>query len=162
MNTQGKYKCEYCNEAEFDTLQQLRGHQMKCRPKNKEERQERVPFGSPQRRFKPSPDDGYHYRVFNDNWRKEPGRIQRARAAGYEVVDDPMSGGTVGTNDDGTEIKGVLMRIPQELYDEDQAKKNRELDKIDEQIYGGKFQDRPENKRYVPSSGIRVETKLTP
>ena len=53
-------------------------------------------------------------------------------AAGYEVVEDDRSGGNVGTNDDGSEIKGVLMRIPEKWYKEDQGKKARELDKIDE------------------------------
>jgi hypothetical protein len=27
------YKCEYCNEAEFETQAQLRGHQIACRKK---------------------------------------------------------------------------------------------------------------------------------
>ena len=142
-----KFKCKYCNEAEFDTEKQLRGHQMKCRPKDiqeereeiEEERAERVPFGLPEQKWHTPSDDGYHYRVFNDNWRKEPGRVQRAMAAGYEVVDNENSGCNVGTNDDGSEIKAVLMRIPDKFYKEDRARKDKELDKIDEQINRGSF-----------------------
>ena len=135
--TQEKFKCGNCNEAEFDTEQQLRGHQMKCRPKDI--RKERIPFGTPEQRWAARKEDGFHYRVFNDNWKKEPDRVRRAMAAGYEMVDDDKSGMNVGTNDDGSEIKGVLMRIPMEWYEEDRGKKARELDKIDEQIHGGKF-----------------------
>jgi len=124
-----KYKCANC-DAEFETEHQRRGHNMKCRPK-------RVPFGSPVKRMNcPDDDEKFHYRVFNDNWRKEPGRIQRAKNAGYEEVDHEITGMAVGTNDDGSEIKAVLMRIPKEWYDEDQAKKAEKLDEIDKQIYG--------------------------
>lgn len=153
-----KFKCKNCGEAEFDTEQQLRGHQMKCRPKDKVDiRKERVPFGVPAQRFNVPENDGFHYHVFNDNWKKEPGRIQRALKAGYEVVDDEQSGSTVGTNEDGSEFKGILMRIPKELYDEDQAVKNKELDKIDEQINRGRFDD----KLTQAYGDVKVQTKLT-
>ena len=153
------YKCENCNEAEFETEQQLRGHQMKCRPKRKE----RIPFGVPSQRFSVSKEDAekYHYHVFNDNWRKEPGRIERALNAGYEMVDHDRSGETAGTNEDGSEIKQVLMRIPKEMYDQDQAAKQAELDKIDEQIYSGRFKEGQNDNRYLPGSGIKTQTKLT-
>jgi len=142
--------CEICGVYKYTTEQQGKSHSYHCLKKHnqseekpKEEkpniRKERVPFGSPQQRWGSRKEDGFHYRVFNDNWKKEPGRIKRARAAGYEMVDDGKSGLNVGTNDDGTEIKGVLMRIPIEWYNEDRGNKARELDKIDEQIHGGKF-----------------------
>ena len=133
-----KHICKNCNgEAEFETAAQLRGHQMKCRPKDKgSTREERVPFGDPVKRFNIPDDEKYHYRVFNDNWKKEPGRVKRAQNAGYEVVDDKITGTSVGTNEDGSEIKAVLMRIPKEWYDEDQAKKAAKLDEVDKQIYG--------------------------
>ena len=154
------YKCEYCNEAEFETSQQLRGHQMKCRPKDTEEvsekRRERIPFGSPEQKMTARQEKGYHYRWFNDNWAKEPGRVQRAKAAGYEVVQHEKSGMTVSTNDDGSEVKAVLMRIPQEWYEEDRKAKARELDKIDEQIHGGKF----DNKLTNTYGNVKVETKI--
>jgi len=69
-----EYKCENCNEASFETPQQLRGHQMKCRPKEEvveKKRRERIPFGSPEQKLGVKKEPGYHYRWFNDNWRKE-------------------------------------------------------------------------------------------
>jgi hypothetical protein len=126
-------------------------------------RKERVPFGVPQQKFGTPPNDGFKYRVFNDNWRKEPGRIQRAMDAGYEkVAESPINGMAVGTNEDGTPINGVLMRIPKEWYDEDQEKKQAEVDKVDQEILKGRFQEGPNDKRYIPSTGIHMETKLTP
>lgn len=164
-----KFKCEHCNQAEFDSPQQLRGHQMKCRPKEDSQekveypRQKRVPFGLPRQRFGDVPkDDGFHYRVFNDKWRKDPGRVQRAIAAGYERVDHPQSNKTVGTNDDNTEIKGVLMRIPQELWEQDQAMKEESRAIVDEQIHRGLHTAAQGDGRYVPGGGTRMESKLTP
>ena len=124
-------------------------------------RKERVPFGVPAQRLPHGSDPNFVYRVFNDQWAREPGRIQRAQAAGYEVVEG-QEAITVGTNEDGSAIKGVLMRIPKEWYQEDQKVKQKEIDKATEQIYRGKFQEKAEDKRYIPSSGIQIETKLTP
>ena len=155
------HKCHICNESEFDSKQKLSVHQVHCKLKHPDrlERSTRVPFGAPVQRFNPPKEDGFHYHVFNDNWKKEPGRVERARAAGYEIVQHERSGETAGTNEDGSEIKGVLMRIPQELYDQDQALKNREMDKIDQQIHRGDF--KTEGPTYSPGGGIKTEVKLT-
>lgn len=157
------FKCYICNESEFDSKQKLSVHQTHCKLKHPDrlERSTRVPFGVPSQRFSVSKEDTakYHYHVFNDNWRKEPGRIQRAMSAGYEVVEHERSGETSGTNDDGSEIKGVLMRIPKEFYEQDQAAKQQEIDKVDEQIYRGKF--KTEGPIYKPGGGIKTEVKLT-
>ena len=157
------FKCHICNESEFPTKQQLGAHQGHCKLKHPDrlERSSRVPFGVPTRRFIISKEDAekYHHHVFNDNWRKEPGRIQRALAAGYELVEHERSGDNAGTNDDGSEIKQVFMRIPKELYDQDQAAKQKEIDKVDEQIYRGKF--KTEGPTYSPGGGIKTEVKLT-
>ena len=130
----------------------------KEKPK-KFKRGERIPFGAPVKRFNVPKDDGYVYRVFNDNWKKEPGRIKRAEMAGYEIWKGTNE--NVGTNDDGTEIKGVVMRIPKELYEQDQEIKQAELDKVDSQIYQGRFKEGQNDNRYLPSGGIKHETKLT-
>jgi hypothetical protein len=157
------HKCYICNDAEFQSKQQLGAHQGHCKIKhpNYRERTDRIPFGAPAQRFLIPKEDQeeYHYHVFNDNWRKEPGRIQRAELAGYTVVDHDRSGETTGTNDDGTEIKGILMRIPKEMYDEDQAVKQQEVDKVDDQILRGKFESG--KNTYMPSGGIKTEVKLT-
>jgi len=122
-------------------------------------RKERIPFGVPQQSVITPKNDGYVYRVFNDNWSREPDRIQRALDAGYEKVRDVRAR---GTNEDGSAIEGVLMRIPKELYESDQKLKQEENDKIDREIRRGKFQEKPGDKRYVPSSGISIESKINP
>jgi len=161
-NTEEK-TCEICGTYKYTTDAQIRGHKYHCQKnsdKPKEEkpniRKERIPFGSPEQRLAVRQEAGFHYRRFNDNWRKEPGRVKRAMEAGYEVVDDETSGMNVGTNEDGSEIKSVLMRIPLEWYKEDRGKKARELDKIDEQIHGGKF-DKNLTNTY---GGVNIETKV--
>lgn len=165
--------CEFCEkiftgEDGKDPKAQLHGHIIHCsknpdskrHPTNRRDgeepdRKERVPFGMPQRNFKAPSDDGFHYRVFNDNWSKEPGRIERAKQAGYQVVEGQKHI-AVGTNEDGSPIKGILMRIPQEWYDEDQKLKQVEVDKVDEQIKSGAFEKKPGDMRYVPAGGIRI------
>ena len=149
------FKCLICKEAEFDSKQKLSVHQIRCKEKHPDRinRAKRVPFGVPVKRFNAPDDPNYVYRVFNDNWRKEPGRLQRAVMAGYEPVEHERSGEAVGTNEDGSEIKGVLMRIPKELYDEDQELKQQEIDKVDAQIMGGTFKEVP--KQYSPDGGIK-------
>ena len=157
------FKCYICNESEFDSKQKLSVHQTHCKLKHPDrlERSSRVPFGVPAQRFSIPDEDQkkYHYHVFNDNWRKEPGRVQRALSTGYEMVEHERSGESAGTNEDGSEIKQVLMRIPKELYDQDQAAKNREMDKVDEQILSGKF--KTEGPTYSPGGGIKTEVKRT-
>ena len=157
------FKCHICNEAEFSTKQKLGAHQGHCKLKHPDrlERSSRVPFGVPAQRFSISDEDKkkYHHHVFNDSWKKEPGRIQRALAAGYELVEHDKSGATAGTNEDGSEIKGVLMRLPIETYKADQALKNREIDKVDEQISQGRF--KTSENTYLPGGGIKTEVKQT-
>jgi hypothetical protein len=157
------FKCHICNEAEFPTKQQLGAHQGHCKLKHPDrlERSSRVPFGTPQRRFSISKEESeqFHYHVFNDNWRKEPGRLERALSAGYELVDHDHSGDNAGTNDDGSEIKQVLMKQPKEMYERDQAAKQKEIDKVDEQIHRGKF--KTEGPTYSPGGGIKTEIKQT-
>jgi hypothetical protein len=127
------------------------------RERERPERSERVPFGVPRQRIiRPTgcENDGFQYRVFNDNWANDPGRIQRAKQAGYEVVDnfEPLP---VGSNDDGSPIKGVLMRIPQEWYDEDQKLKQKTVDAVDAAIKAGTLEQSASDKRYIPD-GIKV------
>ena len=161
MADQEKFVCANCDK-EFEDAAKLRGHNMTCRPKEQVNRKERIPFGGPQQRFKVPEKDGFHYRVFNDNWKKDPERIKKAQDAGYEFVSEDQSRKFAGTNEDGTVIRGVLMKIPKEFYDEDQAAKQREIDKVDAQINRGKFTEKPGDNRYSPGGGIQIETKLTP
>ncbi len=118
-------------------------------------RKERIPFGVPRTRLPHVEDKNFVYRVFNDNWRREPDRIQRAREAGYKEVEgyEPVA---VGTNEDGTAIQGILMRIPRKFYEEDQGVKMKEIDKVDQEIHRGKFQEKAGDKRYIPPEGIKI------
>lgn len=177
-------RCQHCeavgvNGKTFKNKVALRSHERHCKKKQEQspvieetqketlapsprERAKRVPFGVPQRKLKP-PEDGsvkYHYRYFNDNWAKEPGRVLRAQQAGYEIVDNQEKV-PVGTNDDGSSIKGVLMRIPQEMYEEDQRLKQTEVDKVDQAIKGGSFEAQPGDRRYTPE-GIKMWSSNKP
>lgn len=79
-------------------------------------------------------DPNYMYRVFNDV--DEGERIAAAQAAGYEFVQSDQQLGDVRAADAGKlgknvskhvghGIRGFLMRIPKELYDEDQKAKQQ-------------------------------------
>jgi hypothetical protein len=125
-------------------------------------RKDRIPFGQPGPRLPRGEDPAnFHYRLFNSGWLREPNRILRAKQAGYEVVED-YGDLSVGVNEDGSAIKGVLMRIPKDLYEADQKLKQEENDKVDKEIKAGKFQEKPQDRRYVPRNGIHFETKDTP
>ena len=164
--------CEICNEYQ-GTAAQLRGHKPRCKgpepieldPVKLEEhptervrtpdRSKRKPFGVPQKRLPNVKDDEkFHYRIINDNWSKDPGRVKRAIDGGYEKVEgyDPMP---VGTNEDGSAIRGVLMKIPMEWYKEDQATKQQEVDKIDAAIKKGTIEQQAGDKRY---SDIKIHS----
>lgn len=83
-------------------------------------------------------DPNYVYRWVNDT----PGRIQRLMERGYEIVTDHVEvgqstvdrgsqlGGAV-TKQVGQGVTGVLMRIPREYHEEDQAAKDAENDAIE-------------------------------
>jgi hypothetical protein len=84
-----------------------------------------------------------------------PGRIERARAAGYDhVVDDKGRPVTliVGTQEKGGALNGFLMEIPDEFYNEDFAVKQGALDEVDKAIYRGALNEEPGDKRYVPKN----------
>jgi len=168
------FKCEFCGEDKYTSAPQLRGHKIHCaarkaaakaieavleEPKEAPARREkRTPFGKlNQALASVVKDPQYYYRIFNDNWRKEPGRIQRAEAAGYSKVDHSITGKAVGTNDDGSVIKSVLMRIPMEFHEEDVARQTASLDEIDYLIKHGSYQEGRNDKRYIPAQGISIK-----
>lgn len=89
-------------------------------------------------------DPNYVYRVVNDVDNGD--RVSRFREIGYEVVaDDKIKAGDKRVNQptpEGSPItisvgggtKGILMRIPKEWYEEDQAEKNRAIDESEAAI----------------------------
>ncbi len=127
------------------------------RPRETPDRKKRIPMGVRQKTWDTPPDDGFHYHVFNDGWTDhDPNRIQKALNAGYEVVEGEKHK-TVGTSKDGSPIKGILMRIPQEFYDEDQELKQKEIDRVDEAIYAGTLESKSGDSRYTPA-GIKIHS----
>lgn len=90
-------------------------------------------------------EDGYIYRFVND----VPGRVKKYMDGGYEPVEDkietktPQAGdasqlGSVVRTHVGDGTQAVLMRIEQELYDEDQAAIQAKTDKTAQAIYSVK------------------------
>ncbi len=100
------------------------------------ERPKRVPVGGPRNILTVAQKDpNYVYRWVND----VPGRIAAFKEGGYEVVtsDNEVGDKTVDrgsklgsaiTKSVGGQITAVLMRIPKEWYDEDQAAKQKDVD----------------------------------
>jgi len=126
------------------------------------ERTERIPFGTAQPKLFVPEREGYRRRIFNDNWVKEPGRIERAKQAGYRVVEDsPINGKTVGSNRDGSPIKAMVMEIPRKWFEEDQEKKAELIDRMEKQMMRGELdQTEPAANRYVPE-GMMKQTVYT-
>ena len=82
---------------------------------------------------------GYVYRVVND----VGDRIEQLKAIGYEIVEDsavqvgdrrianPTKEGSPVKVSVGGGVQGYVMRIKQEWYDEDKAKKDAHVDNIE-------------------------------
>jgi len=173
------YTCEICHDYQ-GTKNQLRGHEPRCRAKMQEEqnntenieithtpeqaipeptleRRERIPFGVPKKNLPSVPEnDGFQYRIVNDKWARDPDRVKRAEEGGYTKVDWHVPG-PVGTNDDGSPIMGVLMRIPKDLYEADQKEKQKEVDRVDQAIRKGTIEKQPGERRYSPH-GINIHS----
>ena len=83
------------------------------------------------------PEEGYVYRIVNDT----PGRINRFKEAGYELVEDAQLGTShvdgnqasqgVVSKDVGKGVTAVVMRQRDEFYKEDQAEKQRKIDELE-------------------------------
>lgn len=118
----------------------------------------RKPFGTVESKLAWPPIPGFELRWFNDS----PGRIERAKEAGYEhVLNDkgqPVTQ-TVGVAERGGGLSGFLMKIPKEFYDADFATKQGAVDQIDEAIYRGNYKQEAGDRRYVPKDGIKIGVK---
>ncbi len=86
---------------------------------------------------------GWHYRIVND----VGDRVEELKERGYEVVthevsigDRRIAGakgvGSPATLKVGGGITGILMRIPDEFFNEDKAAKAAEVDRTEEAIKG--------------------------
>lgn len=130
------------------------------------QRKVRVPLGVPRSKLSAPQIQGYSTRWINDT----TGRLQNAEAGGYEFVYerelDGQAGNTdlgekvsriVGRNEDGSPLRAFLMKIKETWYREDQRTKQRKVDDIDAAIRRGKLNEQPDDKRYVPKEGIKID-----
>lgn len=112
----------------------------------------RTPFGTRELKLDVEPIPGYVQRWFNDT----PGRIERAKRAGYEHVleregrDDEPKSRSVGTSEGGGGIRAYLMKIPEEFYNADFAAKMGALDTLDAEVMRGKHNVESGDGTYVP------------
>jgi len=116
---------------------------------------------------------GYHLHIFKD----EGTRIAMALQAGYAFVqrgegsiqmgrdvasidNDPGSRIRVVMGSKGTEpMYGYLMKIPEELYNEDMARQEAEVEAVDRQIQGGQIGETTDQQRYVPKAGVQYDPR---
>lgn len=118
-------------------------------------RPNRKPFGSMQLKLAHEIRQGFHGHWFND----VPGRVDRAKDAGYEHVKDKNGKEVkrvVGTAEGGGALTAYLMEIPEEWYQEDMKAEQAHIDEKEEMMRRGKL-DAPE-KGYVGQQGITIKT----
>ncbi len=110
----------------------------------------RIPFGTTEEKLKLPDVPGFRTYWFNDT----PGRIDRAKAAGYEHRLDanrqPISR-VVGVSTGGQGgLRAYAMMIPMEFFNEDQAAELAKVDAVHGQIVNGKLETKDGDNRYVP------------
>ena len=104
-------------------------------------RPKRVPLGQRNRLSFGKQDPNFVYRVIND----QDERLQQAQEAGYEFVvsDTPLGdkrvaeGGKVDSRVSkpvGNGVRGFLMRIPKDFYEEDQNDKMRKVEELEQAL----------------------------
>lgn len=142
-----------------------------------EKRAERIPLGGASYKLSvldPSGKlDGYHTHIFND----DGDRLLRAQRAGYQFVNkdhvvlgtdkdqnfdmNQMVSHPVGKHPNGQPMMAYLMAIPMEFYLEDQARKLKVVEEIDQAIQGGLIGQQGDDKRYIKSSNnIEINGRL--
>ena len=131
------------------------------RKREQPDRTKRVPMGKRGESLgPPNTDKNFHVHIFNDGWRKNPDRVQKALRAGYVPMEgfEPV---IVGSNKDGTPIKGIRMQLPIELYEQDQAIKQEVVDARDKGIREGTYGVDPKDRPYITSKAT-METRFGP
>lgn len=101
-------------------------------------RVKRTPIGSRNKLSVSDRDPNYHYRIVNTNMEGKEDRVEMFKEQGYEVVpntnvgdksvDRPSRLGSGSEISVGQGVKAVLMRIPKEYFEEDQAAKQQRID----------------------------------
>lgn len=117
---------------------------------------ERIPFGDEELQLAWPAREGYRNYWFND----VPGRIARARRAGYSHVIDPDTGDSaclITDKTDGRGRKSYLMEIPMQWYQEDMARSAESLERRLHDIRHGRAGPGADDNRYIPSQGISIK-----
>jgi hypothetical protein len=126
-------------------------------------RRERRPFGVPRSKLSVAKGiSGYHLHWVND----DAGRIFEAEEGGYEFVSPEEVGRPkssdgkvkqlVGKKEDGTGLFAYLMKIREEWYLEDQQEIQSSIDRVENAIKRGTFEENTNDRRYVPKQGISI------
>ena len=118
-------------------------------------RPNRKPFGSMQLKLAYDIRQGFHGHWFNDI----PGRVDRAKEAGYEHVKDKQGNNVeriVGTAEGGGGLKAYLLEIPEEWYQADMKIEQDHVAEKEEMIRRGNL-DAPE-QGYVGQQGITIKS----
>lgn len=112
-------------------------------------------------------DPNYVYRIVNSDNDKYAGRIEKFQKMGYSVVNDEdvtigdehgVKASSIGSNVGtpvGRGVRGVLMRIPKEFYEEDQAMKQAEVDETEKGMVADELRD---NANGLYGEGLKVAT----
>ena len=115
----------------------------------------REPFGSLDQILAWKGRDGYRHYWFSDL----PGRVHRARRAGYEHVQDPDTGEPMMRVTDKSEGRGrgsYLMEIPYEWYQADMTRQAEQLAERLDDIRYGRAGPGSDDNRYIPRQGISI------
>jgi hypothetical protein len=119
------------------------------------EEADREPFGNEELALAWPPRPGFRNYWFNDI----PGRISRAKRAGYAHVVDPDNGDAKSLVTDRTDNRGrrsYLMEIPVEWYYGDMARQADALERRLNDIRHGRAGPGASDNRYIPSQGIHI------
>jgi len=125
------------------------------------QRPSRKPFGSMSLKLDYPQREGFHRHWFNDI----PGRVERAKEAGYEHVkgnDSKNVSRIVGTAEGGGALTAFLMEIPEEWYKQDMALEQKVIDEKEAAIRQGTLDKAEGDNRYVPSQGISIKAGPKP
>jgi hypothetical protein len=120
-----------------------------------------VPFGTWVQKLAAPVREGYHRHWFND----EPGRVDRALAAGYKHVLNKKGENTtiiVGRYEGGQPQIAHLMEIPDAWYKEDMEAEQKLVEEREDTIRRGRVEgtSQQEGGRYYPSAqgrGISIK-----
>jgi len=120
---------------------------------------DRQPFGSQEQQLAHPPIPGFRLYWFNDT----PGRIGRAKKAGYEHVLDQDTGEplhrNVGKGERGGGQNAYLMKIPQQWYWEDMAAAQAQRERTLRDIKEGRHGANVGQNQYVPKQGIHIDER---